>query len=84
MWPLKNEPASRKRVLYLFYDFENTPDTGINDKTSVHVPNLACLKKFCSKCKRIPHIEQNYLQFGKRKHTFWEDPVGDKLSYLFI
>jgi hypothetical protein len=82
MEPLKNEPASCERVLYVFYDFETTEDTRINDKTSVHVPNLVCLQQFCSNCESIADIDQDCIQCGKRKHTFWVDPLGDMLSYL--
>jgi len=30
----------------------------------------------------IPDIEQDCIQCGKRKHSFWDDTVGDILSYL--
>jgi len=29
----------------------------------------------------IPDIDQDCIQC-RRKHTFWDDPVGDMLSYL--
>ena len=80
MRPLKNEPASCERVLYVFYDFETTQDTRLNDKSSVHVPNLVCSQQFCSKCVRITDIDQDWIQKGKRKHTFWDDTVVDMLS----
>jgi ribosomal protein S27AE len=82
MRPLKNEPAFCERVLYVFYDLETTQDTRLHDKTSVHVPNLVCLQQLCSKCDSIPDNDQDCIQCGKCKHTFWDDPVGDMLSYL--
>ena len=48
----------------------------------VHEPNLVWLQQFCSKCKNVQDIEQQCVQCGKRKHSFWDDPVGDMLTYL--
>jgi len=71
-------PTSKERAGY----FETTQDTRLNDRTSVHVPNLVCLQQFPSKCETIPDIDQDCIHCGKRKHTFWDDTVGDILSYL--
>jgi hypothetical protein len=30
----------------------------------------------------VEDIERYSAQCGKRKHSFWDDPVGDMLSYL--
>ena len=46
------------------------------------VTNLVCLQQFCSKCDNIPNIEQDFIKCGKSKHSFWDDPVGDMLSYM--
>jgi len=42
----------------------------------------SCVYNSCSKCESIPDIDQDRIQCGKRKHTFWDDPFGDMLSYL--
>ena len=65
MRPLKKEPALCEHVLYVFYDFETTQDSRLNDKSSVHVPNHVCLQQFCSKCESIPDIHQDCIQSGK-------------------
>jgi DNA polymerase III alpha subunit (gram-positive type) len=77
-----NVPASSEHVLYIFYDFETTQDTNRSDRTNEHVPNLVCLQQFCSKCENISDIEQDCIQCGKHIHSFWDDTVGDMLSYL--
>ena len=82
MRPLVNVPASSERVLYVFYDFENSQDTKHSDTTNEHVPKLVCLQQFCSKCENMSDIRQDCIQCGKRIHTFWDDPVGDMLIYL--
>ena len=82
MRPLVNVPASRERVLCVLYDFEPTQDTKRSDKTNEHVPNLGCLQQFCSKCENIADIQQDCIQWGKRVHSFWEDPVRDMVIYL--
>jgi hypothetical protein len=51
-------------------------------KRQQHVPNLVCVQQFCSQCEDNPDIDQDCPQCGKRKHSFWEDPVGDLLTYL--
>jgi polyferredoxin len=81
MRSLVNVPASSKRVLYVFYDFETTQDTKRSNRTNEHVPNLVCLQ-LCSKCENISDIEQDCIQCGKHIHAFWDDTMGYKLSYL--
>ena len=82
MRPLVNVPASSERVLYVFYHFETTQDTKHSDMTNEHVPNLVCLQQFYSKCENISDIRKGCIQCGKRIHSFWDDTVGDMLSYL--
>ena len=72
MQPLKNVLPHSDKVLYVFYDFETTQNTQYSDTATVHVPNLVCIQQFCSRC----------VQCGKRKHSFWEVPVGDMLAYV--
>jgi hypothetical protein len=59
MKPLQNKPAPTDKVLYVFYDFESTQDTKYSETATVHVPNVACLHQFCSKCESIEDIEQD-------------------------
>ena len=53
-----------------------------SDRTNKHVTNLACLQQFGSKCEKISDIEQDCIQYSKRIHPFWDDPVGDMLKYM--
>ena len=73
--------ASSEGVLYVFYDFETTQDTKRSYTSNHHVPNLVCLQQFCSKREKLSDIRQDCIQCGKRIHSFWNDPVGDMLSY---
>jgi hypothetical protein len=41
------------------------------------------IQQICSRCESSDDIDQDGTQRGKRKNAFWEDPVGDMLSYLF-
>jgi len=77
MRPLLTALASSEHVLTYFMIWRQRRIT--ND---VHVPNLVCLQQFCFKCENISDIEQDRIQSGNRKHSFWEDPVGDILTYL--
>jgi len=65
-----------------FYDFETTQDTRLTESASVHIPNLVCLQHFCAVCEKVPDIDTDCVRCGRRKHAFWEDPVGDLLKYL--
>ena len=69
-------------VLYVFYVFETTQNTRYSDTAKVHVSNLVCIQQFCSRCESVEDVRHECEQCGKRKHSFWEDPVGDMLSYL--
>jgi len=82
MRPLKDVllPAGEK-VLYVFYAFETTQNTRYTDNPKLHVPNLVCVQQFCSRCED----EENGVECVRccwRKHSFWQDPVGDLLTYL--
>jgi hypothetical protein len=74
-------PSSDK-VMHVFYDFETTQNTKASKKDTVHEPNLVCVQQFCSRCEIVAEIQLECEQCGKRIHSFWEDPVGDLLSYL--
>jgi hypothetical protein len=82
MSPLKDELPSTSKVLFVFYDFETTQDTVYSETATEHVPNLLCLQQFCSQCENIADIDVDCPQCLKRKHSFWEDPVGNLLTYL--
>jgi hypothetical protein len=82
MQPLKNVLTSGDGVLFVFYDFEKTQDTQYSDTARLHVPNLVCIQQCCSRCESSDNVDENFTQCGKGKHSFWEDPVGDLLSYL--
>ena len=66
----------------MFYDFETTQDTRISDSATLHVPNLVCLKQFCSQCAMQADIDMDCELCGRRRHSLWEDSVGDLLSHL--
>jgi hypothetical protein len=81
MKPLKNVLPSSDDVLFVFCDFDSTQDSKISDSATVHIPNLVCLQQFCTHCETQPDREFDCERCGKRKHSFFDDPVGD-LSYL--
>jgi len=83
MQPLKNELPSADNVLFVFYDFETTQDTKISETARVHVPILVCLSQFCTACEMPDDYEQDCARCGKRQYSFFEDPVGDLLLYLY-
>ena len=82
MSPLKNELPRSDNVLFAFYGFETTQDTEISDSTTLHVPNLVCLQQFCTQCEMLPDVDEVGERCGERRYSFWDDPVGDLLSYL--
>jgi len=67
-------------VIYVFYDFESTENTVYTEDAKLLVPNLICVQQFCSRCDDVE--DGDGVRCGKRKHSFWEDPVGDLLTYL--
>ena len=82
--PLKNEVPRSDNVLFVFYDFETTQDTKVTESATLHIPNVVCVQQFCAHCEMSADVEEDCERCGKRKHTFWEDPVGDLLSYLCV
>ena len=80
--PLKNEVPSAEDVLFVFYDFETSQDTKISETEKLHESILVCLQQFCTACDMQDDYQQDCVRCGKRQHSFFEDPVGDLLSYL--
>ena len=74
-------PDASDNVLYVFYDFETTQNKKYSDKTKLHVPDLVCVQHFCSQCEDAEDCGE-YVRCGQRKHSFWDDPVGELLLYL--
>jgi hypothetical protein len=82
MKPLQNELPRSDDVLFVFYDFETTKDKKLSDLTTVHIPNSVCFQQFCSLCDMQGYINFDCVRCGKRKHSFFENPVGDLPAYL--
>jgi hypothetical protein len=82
MQRLSNKLPRSSDVLFVFYDFETTQDTKFSDDATEHVPILVCLQQFCSVCETIEDIDTDCKRCGRRRHSFFEDPVGDMLTYL--
>ena len=82
MQPLKTVLPPSDGVLYVFYDFETTRNTRNSETAKEHVPNVVWIQQFCSRCEGIDDCERGCERCGIHKHTFWEDPVGDLLTYL--
>ena len=82
MKPLVNELPKSDNVLFVFYDFESTEDTKFLDSATEHIPNLFCLQQFCSRCEMQPDITVDCERCGQNMYSFYDDPVGDLLSYL--
>jgi len=82
MRPLKDAlPPGSEKVVYVFYDFESNQNTRYTDEAKLHVPNLVCVQQFCSRCEDEEDV-RDCVRCGWRKHSFWDDPVGELLSYL--
>jgi len=73
-------PDASDKVLYVFYDFEATQNTKYSDKATLQVPDQVCVQQFCSQCEDAEDCEE-CVRCGERKHLFWEDPLGDTLTY---
>ena len=82
MHPLKNVIPSSDGVLYVLYDLETTQNTRYSETAKENVPNMVCIQQFCSRCEGVDDSAQGCERCGIRKHSFWEDPVGDLLTYL--
>ena len=74
-------PTTGDKVLYVFYDFKTTLNTRYTDAAKLHVPNLVCVQQFCSRCEE-EEDGVDCVRCLRRKHSFWQDPVGDLLTYL--
>jgi len=80
--PLKNVlPDASDKVLYVFYVFETTQNTKYSDKTTLHAPDLVCVQQFFSQCEDAEDCGE-CVRCGQMKHSFWDDPLGDMLTYL--
>jgi hypothetical protein len=82
MEPLSPKMPSSDKVLYVFYYFETTQNKKVTESATVHVPNLVCVQQFCSQFEEEPNINQDCKRCGKKKHTLWDDLVGDLLNYV--
>jgi len=78
MKPLVKELPKSDNVLFVFYEFETTQDTKFSDSATEHIPNLVCLQQFFARCEMQPDISVDCERCGKRKHSFYDDPVGDQ------
>ena len=66
-----------------FYDFETMQDKKCADNSFEHVPNLVCLQQTFTVSEDDSDMDVYCRRCGKRKHSFWTDPVGDLISYTF-
>jgi hypothetical protein len=82
MPPLKNELPRSDNILFVFYDFESTQDTKISENATEHIPYLVCVQQFCLVCEMQDDIDIDCERSRKRRHSFFDDPVGDLLTYL--
>ena len=82
MQPLKNVLPAGEGVLYVFYDFETTQNTRYSETAKEHVPNMVCIQQFCSRCEDVDDCERGCERCGICKHAFWDNRVGDLLTYL--
>jgi len=73
--PLKNVLPAGDRVLYFFYDFETTQNTGYADVANLHVPNVVYVQQFCSRCEEAGDIKRDCVQSSVSRHSLWDDPV---------
>jgi hypothetical protein len=74
-------PANVNNVLYVFYDFETTQNK-YSDTAKAHVTYPVCVQQFCARCELMEDVSKYCERCGKRRHSFWNDPVGDLLTYL--
>jgi len=82
MRPLKDVlPEHIDKVHYVFYDFETTQNTKYSDRPSLHVPDFVCVQQFCAHCEDEEDCGE-CVRCGQSKHSFWDDPVVDLLTYI--
>jgi len=72
-------PPASDNVLYVFYDFETTQNDEYTAEAKLHLPNLVCEQQFCAWCDDVEMGD--CVLCGKRKHSFWQDPVEELLTY---
>ena len=53
----------------------------LSDKVTIHTPYLVCVQQFCRQCEGVEDCG-DCVRLGKRKHSFWDDPVGVLLLYV--
>ena len=80
--PLKNELPHSDDVLF-FYNFETRQDTKFSENATEHIPILACAQQFCTACEMQDDIEMDCDRCGRRRHSFYDDPVGDVILSLW-
>jgi len=66
----------------VFYDYGTTQDTKFSENATQHIPILVCIQQYCSVCEMQEDIETDCDRCGRRRHSFYDNPVGDLLSYL--
>jgi len=82
MRPLKDAlPPAADKVLYVFYDFETSQNTEYADEAKLQVHNLVCVQQFCSGSEDAEDT-RDCVRCGTKRLSFWQDPVGELLSYL--
>ena len=74
-------PANANKVVYVFHDFAITQNKSYSDTAKAHVPKLVCVQQFCARCEDIEY-GIDCERRGKRRYSFWNDPVGDLLTYV--
>ena len=74
-------PSAGDKVLYVFYDFETSQNTEHLDEAKLQLHNLVCVQQFCSRCEDAENA-CGCVRCGTKRLSFWQDPVGELLSYL--
>jgi len=81
MCPLANE-LTKAITCYLYFMTLKRHKTLLTESSTVHIHNLVCLQHFCKVCEKEPDIYVDCVRCGRRRHAFWDDPMGDLLTYL--
>jgi len=74
--------ANANNVTVVCYDFETTQNNRYSDTAKAHILNLECVQQICARCEDMQDVVIDCERCGKRRHTFWNDPVGNLLTYL--
>ena len=82
MQPLKNEILRSDNVLFVFHDFETTQDTKFSENATEHIPILVCAQQCFTTSEIQNDTDMDCERCGRRRHSFYEDPIGDLLSYF--